>query len=312
MRILVTALVLAVQNLQNRGGRTPPPIAAMLHRELRSVLRRDAVPFAAFVGVFAASYPVLRNVAASALGPTRQHWAPAAAGAVAASAILLDTSPGARDRRTIFALYMMVRAGESVATSLVRHGRAPYVAHLDTILFQLSCLEIMYSWFFTPETMPREYVSWISRLANMDHRLLEFLRRCREGKCEYGKEDLFLVPYVRDHGLPDHAANTLYGFIDCQVVHPHEPHSCWGNASGRWVDGFKQSLLIYLPVHILPALLFRRADLVNSPVGFVLHNLLSASRCAPIHTPRVWGGGPHARHLMTQGPQGGREGDAVA
>ena len=240
LRILITALVIAVQRVLGRGGTgatatgRQSSIARLLHHELDSVLRREAVPFAAFIGAFAASYPILREVAGGLLGPKRQEWVPTVAGAVAASAILLDNSKGARDRRVIFALYMMVRAGESVATSLVKHGKVPYFAHMDTVLFQLSCLEIMYSWFFTPETLPREYVSWISRLADMDHRLLNYLRAFRRGEVTYGRENTILVKYCVDHHLPAHMGNSLYGLIDCQVVRRARAEG-WRGAGKEWL-----------------------------------------------------------------------------
>jgi len=291
LRILITVLVIAVQRLMGRQPGKASSIGRLLRHELNSVLRREAVPFAVFVGAFASSYPLLRALLADALGPRRRQWAPALAGAAAATAIVLDTSKGARDRRTVFALYMMVRAAESAATSLVAHGKVPYFAHMDTLLFQLSCLEIMYSWFYTPETLPREYVGWISRMANMDQRLIEFLRAYREGRIRYGVHNDMLDAYCRDNHLPTHMGDTLYGFLSCEIVHPHDPYSCLGNARTRWVTGFKQALLLYLPVHILPSLLFRPQSFTSNPASFILHNILSASRygAMPVMSRRVLG-----------------------
>ena len=145
----------------------------------------------------------------------------------------------------------------------VRKGKIPAVENMDTILFQLSCTEIMYSWFYTPETLPSAYVGWITRMAQMDTILLDLLRQFRVGTMSYGVHSNFLDEYARKYGYDPSDANPLHGFIDCCLVHPLDPTSCSGNSFRRWRNGFVASLLIYLPVHLLPAIFWRFSALVR-------------------------------------------------
>ena len=88
----------------------------------------------------------------------------------------------------------------------------------DTALFTISCAEIMYSWFYTPETLPPTYVKWISKMADMDHRLLDFLKLKRLGYIEYGKHSDMLSTYCLDNGFNPSVGDTINGFLDCQLV----------------------------------------------------------------------------------------------
>jgi len=140
------------------------------------------------------------------------------AGCISGLAIFLDVEPHGRERRVTLALYFFVRAAEVAFTSAVERGWCPYFPHTDTLLFVCSCTEIMYSWFYTPETLPRAYVGWISKMANMDSRLLEFLREKRLGNIQYGSHSDVLAQYAIDHGFDPSAADPENGFINCVMV----------------------------------------------------------------------------------------------
>lgn len=45
--------------------------------------------------------------------------------------------------------------------------------------------------------------------------------------------------------------------LPCEIFHPLEPSSCTMHAAKRFVLGLKASLAVYVPVHIIPLLLFR-------------------------------------------------------
>jgi len=136
---LVGLLLPKAAQRRREGG-----VGALLAKVL---LRSDAVPLGTFMGLMSASYPLAKHWIGRAIGSPDHPLAALGAGAVAFSAIGFDSAPHGLDRRVTFALYLLVRAAESFGESLVDKGLVPFIPHMDTILFQLSCTEIMYVFF---------------------------------------------------------------------------------------------------------------------------------------------------------------------
>lgn len=120
----------------------------------------------------------------------------------------------------------------------------------------------------------RSYNNWISRMAAMDHRLLEALRMIRTGEFVYGvhffphqfahahcmymfdinqpvvplQKDTgvssFLMEYCTDVGLPQFYGDPKTGRIHCDLVHDGLPGGCEGNALRRFSKGFAQAFLV--------------------------------------------------------------------
>ncbi|KAJ2960487.1 hypothetical protein NQZ79_g4092 [Umbelopsis isabellina] len=184
-------------------------------------------------------------------------------------------------------LFAAVRAGDVFAH---RFGESDYAKKKiptwmlyngDVIVFVLACTEIMFSWFFAPTRLPRSYDNWISRMAAMDQRLLEALRMIRTGDFVYGnytEKSSLLIKYCEDIGLPISYGDPRTGRIHCEIVHDGFPGGCEGNALRRFARGFSQAFMIYLPVHLLPPLLFRRKKTLENPIDSAIHILKAAMR----------------------------------
>jgi len=137
--------------------------------------------------------------------------------------------------------------------------------------------------------------SRITSLADMDQRIITILQGIRAGTWRYGEVstkshrllmdmavDLKLNPSLGNPAvLPEFGgqhANKVWEVLDyknrngrgglpCEIVHCGTAgNSCTGNALIRGVRGFGQALLIYAPVHILPALLSNPRRLLTDPV----------------------------------------------
>ncbi|KAF9425328.1 hypothetical protein BGZ76_003318 [Entomortierella beljakovae] len=154
-------------------------------------------------------------------------------------------------------------------------------------VFVLSCTEIMFSWLYEPERLPGPYAFWITKMARMDKRLLGALRAVRLNLIKYGQsntpemrnmimslcDDLKLDPLLGDVNIQQK--------IPCLVVHQNVAHSCEAHAGYRWIQGFLVSSGIYLPVHLLPAVINPKAflkKLKEDPVKTITSTLLSAAR----------------------------------
>jgi hypothetical protein len=90
-------------------------------------------------------------------------------------------------------------------------------------LFSLSAATIMWAWFYAPERLPRSYLRWISRAAELDERLLEALRLARQGKWIYARETGqrgVLGKLCHDCGLDQSLGDPAKTVpIPCIVVH---------------------------------------------------------------------------------------------
>ncbi|KAG0319211.1 hypothetical protein BGZ97_002557 [Linnemannia gamsii] len=124
-------------------------------------------------------------------------------------------------------------------------------------------------------------------MARMDKRLLETLRGVRTGEIQFKQVN---PPHVHNllTGLcEDLGLNLLMGDfalrsrLPCEVVHQGITKSCEVHTGYRWIQGFMVSTGIYLPVHLLPALLSPKAffnRLQENPVATVSSTLMATAR----------------------------------
>ncbi|KAI8060212.1 hypothetical protein BC940DRAFT_246778 [Gongronella butleri] len=118
-------------------------------------------------------------------------------------------------------------------------------------------------------------------MAEMDVRLLEALRKIRSREWIYGEDtginDL-LGNYCLDIGLPYEMGLPSRGRIPCTVVHGGQPWGCEVNALTRFSKGFAKVFFLYLMVHGMPPLMFKRQKLCAEWPGSAVHILKSTVR----------------------------------
>ena len=86
----------------------------------------------------------------------------------------------------------------------------------------------------------------------------------------YGERSDFLRDYCLKWNINPVDADFLQSPISCRVVHPEDPHSCFGNVTRRWWNGFLPSVAIYTPVHLLPVLILNARTFLRSPLTTLL------------------------------------------
>ena len=205
---------------------------------------RRAFRVGAWAAATGASYAVVRRLSGS----------PALAGAVAGSMVaVLGPLRGTFVDPVELSLHAAVRAAEHVLASATRKGQLPaaFREHGATLVFVAACTQIMFSWFYQPEALPRSYAVWIDRMAQMDTRLLTALRQLRSGRVRYGRASPILRDYCLDHHLDPRQADLVHGHIPCSIVHPRCGESCVANLGDRAWRGALAALLVYVPVHAL-------------------------------------------------------------
>ncbi|OAG36901.1 hypothetical protein AYO21_08862 [Fonsecaea monophora] len=81
---------------------------------------------------------------------------------------------------------------------------------VDPSVFAGSAAIIMWSWFYSPERLPRSYNHWISKAADIDPRLIQALRLARQGNFVYGEDTgqaTLLTGLCQELNLPDEFAD---------------------------------------------------------------------------------------------------------
>lgn len=167
-----------------------------------------------------------------------------------------------------FTLFAIVRALDVLTSTAWTRTRSrswhpehkvPRLAKLvnnlvDPSIFAASAAIIMWSWFYSPDRLPKAYNQWISKAAEIDSRLIEALRRARQGKFVYGQETgqaSLLCSMCRDLGLPEVWGDPTKTIpIPCTLVHMGTTSSCEKHALARFWRGFKFSMSMYLPLQL--------------------------------------------------------------
>lgn len=125
----------------------------------------------------------------------------------------------------------------------------------DAGVFAFTAGVVMWAWVYLPGRLPTAYTRWIGEAAQVDHRLVEILRRARWGEFVYGKDTgqaPILQSMCRDYGWPldwGDPAKTVP--IPCEMVHMGSGPSCEKHAVVRFGRAFKFALATYLPLQLL-------------------------------------------------------------
>ena len=127
--------------------------------------------------------------------------------------------------------------------------------YADSWLFATSAGTVMWAWFYLPDRLPQAYNAWIRSAAEVDHRLVEVLRRARFGDFVYGK-DTGQAPILQDM-CKDYNWPLIWGDpsktipIPCDMVHMGSGPSCHWHALVRFWKAFRFALVMYLPLQLL-------------------------------------------------------------
>ncbi|CAO3676272.1 unnamed protein product [Rhizopus stolonifer] len=170
-------------------------------------------------------------------------------------------------------IYGSDKARQRVPEWLLEYG--------NIFVFMMASAEIIFSWFYEPQRLPRSYEKWITHMSGIDTRLLKALRAIRSGEWVYGKDTGFeylLGNYCEKLGLPRSYGDPRSGRIDCTVVHDGSTWGCEVNALSRFMKGFIKIFPVYLGVHLAPPLFFKTMRLIENPAESLSHILKASIR----------------------------------
>lgn len=171
-------------------------------------------------------------------------------------------------KTTDLTLFVAVRSVETVIgdfwsryqRSRISRGKwtlfEEYIAHFsDASVFAISSGVIMWAWIYNPARLPPGYNKWITGAAQVDHRLIEILRKARAGEFEYGrdaKKAPILESMCREFDWPLQWGDPSQTIpIPCDVVHSGLGPSCCWHAAVRFSRAFQFALITYLPLQLV-------------------------------------------------------------
>lgn len=213
---------------------------------LKEAFGKNTRDFGLFLGVFTGAFRGLNAAFTSWSGedkPANSFFA----GLIAGGALLLDE---AGQRKTV-ALYLFSRSLDLVAKRLCRDGVVPHLPWFEAFMFGVSNMPIMYGFLFMPEILVPSYYKWILSMGNFTDPkgLVATLIERRDAWFKRGEK----IPFRRcSHGYHEGPC-TPYCIMD-------------------WFGGLLRAAKIYLPVHLLPLVLFRYKSLINDPKDQLLHS----------------------------------------
>ncbi|KIW62158.1 hypothetical protein PV04_10359 [Phialophora macrospora] len=161
--------------------------------------------------------------------------------------------------------------------------RTPRLANLlrkttDPSIFAASAAVIMWSWFYSPERLPRAYNHWVSKAADIDPRLIQALRLARQGNFVYGKDTgqaSLLTSLCRELDLPEEYADPAKTIpIPCELYHCGSGKNCEFHALSRFWRSWEFAMEIYVP---LQALALLRSPRSKSVLGGLRDAAVSSS-----------------------------------
>ena len=144
--------------------------------------------------------------------------------------------------------------------------------------------------FYHPDTLPNQYVAWITATADMDMRLIRACRLLREGEATIGEPYAgdFMQSFCHDNGIDPSLGDPARGRMCCSHWHP--PHTCVSNLVHKARSSARIVVPCYLALHSLPKLLFLRktAQAPLSAARKILTNTFWSSSFLVTFIVSVW------------------------
>ncbi|KAJ3272813.1 hypothetical protein HDV01_005241 [Terramyces sp. JEL0728] len=191
------------------------------------------------------------------------------AGAIAGLAVLIE-SP---ENRVAIAQQFSMRALQGAKNALKQRNLFS-MPHGDTLLFSLAVASIMYAYTMHPETIPREYYSWIVQHGRVPKVIVELNRENTKGnQAGYFPANIeaLKAALVKTHATPENTKslfeyikenNGIAPHLPCSAIHARE-NSCVKYQAGVWYKTFLEMSPVYFSLNAVPTLLFKFKSVIE-------------------------------------------------
>lgn len=239
------------------------------------IVREEACRIGLLFGGFTGSYHALRCF----LRKFRKKETPLnaiLAGSIAGLSILaLDDS----SRRRTLALYLATRLAQCAYNSAKSkdkfHLWGSHWKHGDSLLFSLSCAQVMYAFVMRPESLPKSYQDFIQKTGPVAEPVYKAVRdSCRGSPVDVVSLFAFLTNTMGSSTLKltEHPS-----IIPCSVIHPKND-SCVAHNVAAASLAFKKTFPLYFSLTFVPFVVLRLQKFLKSPIRTCWIAVLGAVR----------------------------------
>ncbi|KAM0014325.1 putative transmembrane protein [Helianthus debilis subsp. tardiflorus] len=239
------------------------------------IVREEACRVGLLFGGFTGSYHALRCF----LRKWRKKETPfnvILAGSVASLSILaLDDS----NRRRTLALYLLARLAQCAYNSAKSKNKfhlwGSSWRHGDSLLFALSCAQVMYAFVMRPESLPKSYQDFIQKTGPVAKPVYKAVREC----CRGSPVDVAsLHSYLSTVKGADFAALQEFpSIIPCSIIHPGTK-SCLAQNAYATSNTFKKTFPLYFSLTFVPFVVLRLQKFMEAPFRTSWHAVTGAVR----------------------------------
>jgi len=231
------------------------------------------ISFGLFLGTFLSVFESLMKV----LYHWRKQWGlqpstrALTSGAVAA--ISLAFLP--KESRSTIMVFFFVRALEIAARWLSQTKRIPSIPHPEAAVMSLASAQVLWTWLVQRRGMDATYVRFLDVHGAQPKPIREALAHLLQN----APVPSSLIPPLSPY-LPGRAVWLPRGRLHdqfCSLLHP-QTSSCTLATLQFFIKGLRRALPVYLPVYLLPLIIFNRKRLFNDPVGTLRHTAVGIAR----------------------------------
>ncbi|CAD7699855.1 unnamed protein product [Ostreobium quekettii] len=222
----------------------------------------ETARYTAWLGSLAGVFVGVDEGLAAIWGKERTaDWRALVAGLCAGPTLLLTGTKVRHNSLAIYILFrgitLLIRCGnKSTAPPLLRSLLTPTRwVHGDTVLMCIACCQILHSFIFMPQAMPRSYVNFIRRHSGKPAYVWQAVRELVKANATTGRPSSTLPAVQGTSHLP------FYTRKACELLHPGQ--SCLSHMVGMLPEAYVRAFPVYVPVYLVPAMIVHRKKLVT-------------------------------------------------
>ncbi|XP_057974815.1 uncharacterized protein LOC131162393 isoform X1 [Malania oleifera] len=222
---------------------------------------KETLRYGVFLGTFSGTFVSVDETIAALGGHRRTaRWRSLLAGAIAGPSMLLT---GTNTQHTSLAIYILMRAAVLASRCGIKSRRFGRIckpltwAHGDIFLMCLSSSQILSAYILKQESLPPSYKSFLNKHGGKDISILEGVKSIASG-----------MPFTNLDTIENYYKGTGVNIkldpkmkVPCSIVHGNQ--SCSAHAVSFFIEAYKRSIPVYLPVYLFPALIVHRQGLLK-------------------------------------------------
>ncbi|KAI9082843.1 hypothetical protein K1719_035173 [Acacia pycnantha] len=226
------------------------------------IVREEACRIGLLFGGFTGSYHALRCL----LRKWRKKETPLntiLAGSVAGFSILaLNDS----NRRRTLSLYLLARLAQCAYNSAKAKNKfhlwGSHWSHGDSLLFSISCAQVMYAFVMRPESLPKSYQDFIQKTGPVAEPVYKAVRdNCRGHPVDVAS----LSAYLSRRRKSDYPKLEEFpSIIPCSVIHPGTD-SCLSHNANATLATFKKTFPLYFSLTFVPFVVLHLQKFMDAP-----------------------------------------------